>query len=403
MFHLFRGFSGLVTKVYVRNHVRGIWHLTGKKSELVGERFGMLTVTEDSGQRKGSSILYRCQCDCGGKILAIRHELVGGMVRDCGCRPKSEKKSVEDLIGRRFGMLTVTEDSGKRSGSGVILWRCSCDCGGEILATRQQLESGNIRSCGCIPKQNASKRVAEDLTGQQFGKLTVLRRSENNNHGRACWICRCACGNEVTVPAMRLKSGHTRSCGCLRKAPSHRAIDLTGQRFGRLTVIGRAQKEPNKLLWHCRCDCGNEVDVCGASLIRGLTLSCGCWKREQSAKLHEHMHYQDNTCLERLQRVQTDARENKAGFRGLFLTKSGLYRVVISFQGKQYNLGYYHSFEEAVKVRLEAEETFQLGYMEACRQYEEKAHRDPSWAEENPFYYHVSRVNGKFCVNMVEI
>lgn len=68
-----------------------------------------------------------------------------------------------------------------------------------------------------------------DLTGQRFGKLTVLEPAENIG-GRTTWRCRCDCGKETVVPTGRLRSGETKSCGCQRDR-----IDLTGQRFGKLT------------------------------------------------------------------------------------------------------------------------------------------------------------------------
>ena len=58
-------------------------------------------------------------------------------------------------------------------------------------------------------------------------------------------------------------------------------IDLTGQRFGRLTVVERV-KSPygTNAFWRCRCDCGNEVVVIGTSLRRGESKSCGCYRRD---------------------------------------------------------------------------------------------------------------------------
>lgn len=68
-----------------------------------------------------------------------------------------------------------------------------------------------------------------DLTGQRFGRLTVLRRGEdyvcNSLHPfgkaetvkRVCWVCRCDCGNEATVMGCALTGGKTKSCGCLRR------------------------------------------------------------------------------------------------------------------------------------------------------------------------------------------
>ena len=369
------------------------------RTELLGSRFGRLTVIEDSGQRRGSSVLWRCQCDCGGEKLAARHQLVSGTVRDCGCVAKPKRKRVTDLIGQRFGLLTVAEDSGLRNGN-IILWRCQCDCGGSILAMRRELVSGGVTNCGCVPKQYASKRQVEDLTGRQFGELTVLRRVENDESGKVCWLCRCSCGNELVIRALQLKSGKNRSCGCKKHDRSYTKYDLTGQRFGRLTALYFLNKE-NRVknsYWHCRCDCGNELDVYTGSLLGGLTQSCGCWNREQSRKMHDHMHYQDDTCVEVLKRCCTDTGRNKSGFRGLFLMNNGKYRASITFQGKHYNLGHYAFFDQAVQARLDAEEVLHKGYIRAFEQYEEKAKADPAWAESNPFFYQVTRTNGSFQV-----
>lgn len=66
-------------------------------------------------------------------------------------------------------------------------------------------------------------------------------------------------------------------------------IDLTGQRFGRLVVIGRADPPVDNqgaARWHCRCDCGNETDVVGYSLRREDTGSCGCLQKERTRVAH---------------------------------------------------------------------------------------------------------------------
>ena len=54
-----------------------------------------------------------------------------------------------------------------------------------------------------------------DLTGQRFGRLLVLHRVKNVRPARACWHCRCDCGNEINTLSWSLRSGETRSCGCL--------------------------------------------------------------------------------------------------------------------------------------------------------------------------------------------
>ena len=56
----------------------------------------------------------------------------------------------------------------------------------------------------------------EDLTGQRFGRLTVIKRVESNKSGTR-WLCKCDCGNETVALAPNLKRGNTSSCGCLKK------------------------------------------------------------------------------------------------------------------------------------------------------------------------------------------
>ena len=56
-----------------------------------------------------------------------------------------------------------------------------------------------------------------DLTGQRFGRLTVIKRAENNKYGTAQWTCKCECGNTIYSTASNLKSGRTKSCGCLQR------------------------------------------------------------------------------------------------------------------------------------------------------------------------------------------
>lgn len=57
-------------------------------------------------------------------------------------------------------------------------------------------------------------------------------------------------------------------------------IDLTGQRFGRLTVLYKSFKKGKNWFWHCKCDCGNEKDIDGRNLRGGHSQSCGCLSRE---------------------------------------------------------------------------------------------------------------------------
>jgi len=57
----------------------------------------------------------------------------------------------------------------------------------------------------------------KDLTGQKFGRLRVVNEAERRDNGRVEWICECDCGNTVTCKSSLLMNGHTKSCGCYHR------------------------------------------------------------------------------------------------------------------------------------------------------------------------------------------
>ncbi len=118
-----------------------------------------------------------------------------------------------------------------------------------------------------------------DLTGQKFNRLTVISRAENGKNGQARWNCVCECNKKCIIIGKSLRSGHTKSCGCfhteIRKA---RAENLAGQKFNRLTVVSRTKNHNNRTSWNCVCECGNKSVVSSDCLKSGDTKSCGCIK-----------------------------------------------------------------------------------------------------------------------------
>ena len=107
-----------------------------------------------------------------------------------------------------------------------------------------------------------------DLVGQQFGKLTVLYRDSSKK--RVMWVCKCKCGREKSIRADALTGGRTKSCGMCDN-------DFAEQKFGRLTALYKnGIDKAGHLIWRCKCDCGNEVDVLATNLIQQYTQSCGC-------------------------------------------------------------------------------------------------------------------------------
>ena len=119
-------------------------------------------------------------------------------------------------------------------------------------------------------------RRLNDLTGERFGNLSVIRRADNAKDGSVRWECVCDCGNELVVSGRNLKSGHTRSCTqCGRKRIAESAaVDLTGEKFWMLTAIRMCDGRNNgSRLWECDCECGNTKIVSARDLRRGATKS----------------------------------------------------------------------------------------------------------------------------------
>lgn len=123
-----------------------------------------------------------------------------------------------------------------------------------------------------------------DLTGQKFGRLTVIERAENKG-SKICWLCKCECGNEKVIRSSDLKSGKINSCGCLKSEKmSEHLNDLTGMKFGRITVIERVKNKGRVVCWLCECECGKTKVVRGNDLKNGKTTSCGCLQKEKVSK-----------------------------------------------------------------------------------------------------------------------
>ena len=141
---------------------------------------------------------------------------------------------------------------------------------------------------------------------------------------------------------------------------SRKKLDLTGQRFGKLTVLAPAENVGNRTAWLCRCDCGQETVVITQRLRDGHRTSCGCDKENfgepPCAIGRASLTYIDGTCLEII-RAKTVRRNNTSGVPGVdWYSSKQCWRAMICFKGKRYYLGKYHNFEDAVKARKRAEE-----------------------------------------------
>ncbi len=108
-----------------------------------------------------------------------------------------------------------------------------------------------------------------DLTGQKFGKLTAIRFVEVR-HGNAYWEWLCDCGQKKVIYYGSVKNGDSSSCGCSKR------YDRTGQKFGKLTAIRFVEIRKGHAYWEWLCDCGQTKVIQSGNVKSGDTSSCGC-------------------------------------------------------------------------------------------------------------------------------
>ena len=214
--------------------------------------------------------------------------------------------------------------------------------------------------------------AAKDLTGQRFGRITVLGldpepyRSPGGKPTRR-WRCRCDCGTELVVlqNALTGKNG-TRSCGCVRSEKSRAAaVDMSGQRFGRLTVLGpeeldRPRTNGQRMGWKCRCDCGKEIIITRKELMSGKVHSCGCLLSEASAsRVAVSVGQVDGTTLSAIRPERGANKNSKSGIKGVYWSaRDGCWIAKITVKRRNITIGRYHNLPDAVKARRAAEEEY---------------------------------------------
>ena len=195
-----------------------------------------------------------------------------------------------DLTNKKFGKLTVLsldiernkqvkeERRQKLRSSSPTFWLCKCDCGNTASVKSTNLRSGHTSSCGCNYKKYDFE--AEEMIGQRFGKWTITAyHSYNDLNRKHFFCCKCDCGTESIVDGYNLVNGSTKDCGCGRKSSLKTMAekDLCGESFGRLTVVQKVgYNNASKVIYKCRCECGQYTNVVGGSLTTGHTTSCGC-------------------------------------------------------------------------------------------------------------------------------
>lgn len=248
-----------------------------------------------------------------------------------------------DETGKKYGRLYVDSFAyAKKSGNGTrCIWNCVCDCGNRIQVDGYLMRKGITKSCGCLRSELSSERRQEDLTGQRFTKLLVLKKAYTKNDS-VYWECQCDCGKICYVQTRKLKCGDTKSCGCIIKDIMGPKLyrDITGLRSGRLLAIEPTdQRMHRQVLWRCKCDCGGETYVTTTDFLNKHVMSCGCLnsKGEEAIAAYltsKNIKYKKGYNFKDL--YLEDPRRGRLKFDFGMKDNDGNLLCLIEFQGKQH-------------------------------------------------------------------
>lgn len=203
-----------------------------------------------------------------------------------------------------------------------------------------------------------------NLLGQRFGRLVVVSEEEPC-HGRVAWACRCDCNNAVVVMSYHLRSGHTQSCGCLRKErlaqanTTHEMIHtreygVWSQMWGRCTNRNNKSYKRYGGRGITVCDSWNRFEAFYADMgpcPEGLTIE----------RVDNNGNYEPSNCRWVDYFTQANNRrkriDNTTGVVGVYRDR-GSWRAMITRMKKTHYLGNFSSIEDAIAARKEAEQRF---------------------------------------------
>lgn len=219
-----------------------------------------------------------------------------------------------------------------------------------------------------------------DLTGMIFERLTVIKRAEdyiNPNTGKRIrrWLCKCSCANETTkeVVEYALKSGATKSCGCLQReiVKKYNTYDLSGDYGIGYTVNG----EP---FYFDLEDYDKIKDYCWFISDEGYVASNDYNNNYKYIKFHKLL-FPNSKIIDHINHKRNDNRKcnlrtvthsqnqmnkglrsnNTSGVTGVYLNKrDGKWGSYISINKKRIYLGFFNNFDDAVRARKEAEDKY---------------------------------------------
>lgn len=351
--------------------------IMSKPQDLTGQTFGDFTPIEYLGKSK-----WKCKCvKCGYETTKKQSTLMTW---------KNYCPECKSLVGKIFGdyeVLSQAETENKYE----YIFHCKCiKCGAETQRTYNLLKRSNNRCQECnseFGQRTDCKGYAEDLTGQTFGKLTVVEYiGKKLTH--SLWRCQCECGNYCEKTVSQLHRGTNPMCPeCLKPVTLSRAMD---------NIVG--DRSENKVDNYGDYSVINDIILVDTEDVERLLAFKRKWqisaqgyayitdKNHEQIFIHRYLtglpdRYDPETQLiadhedgNRLNNRKDNLRvikkpenpincglykNNTSGCKGVsWLERLGKWQVNIQYQKKNYYLGVYSDYNEAVRVRKEAEKKY---------------------------------------------
>lgn len=188
-----------------------------KVVDITGQRFGNITILRRVENDREGRAQFEYLCDCGNKKIARGKDIRGGKIVSCGCKKKERLSQFRiDITGNQYNDLTALRYD--HSISGQTIWLFKCKCGKEVLKRKDDVINGKITNCGCKTSllKSQAKRIVEQ-PGTIYNFLQVLEpATQDKEKGDTYYWYKCLlCGKKVKLPISYVRSGNTKSCGCL--------------------------------------------------------------------------------------------------------------------------------------------------------------------------------------------
>ncbi len=138
--------------------------------------------------------------------------------------------------------------------------------------------------------------------------------------------------------------------------------DLTGKRFGKLFVLAETNNRADEgsIVWKCKCDCGNIIEISSKRLVNGLTISCGCYQKERqkySMKKLQNRQFKENTNIDLISKKQANS-NSQSGVRGVhWCSSKNKWIASLSFKKKIHKKAFKNK-NDAIKYRKELEDKY---------------------------------------------